>query len=333
VLSFSGTGVTVNSTTVTSPTSATANITIAAGATPGFRDVFVTTSAEVAALLNGFNVLGGAPTAEPPTGLYAASVVGNEVTLRWQAPLGGLSPTQYVLEGGINVGQVLASIPTGSTYPIFTFTAPSGAFYVRMHTMSGTSKSGASNEIRIFVNNQSTPPAAPTNFTGLRNGSTVALAWRNTFTAGSPASIVLDVTGSLSTSLALGLTDSFTFVGVPGGTYTFRLRATNAAGASAQSSGVTLTFPGTCAGPPFPPTNFLAYRIGRTVFVLWDPPTSGPAPTDYILNVTGSFIGSFATPGRGMSGSVGPGSYGLNVQSRNACGTSSATAVQTVVVP
>jgi hypothetical protein len=43
VASFSGTGITVNSTTVTNATHATANITIAAGAAPGARDVTVTT--------------------------------------------------------------------------------------------------------------------------------------------------------------------------------------------------------------------------------------------------------------------------------------------------
>jgi hypothetical protein len=333
VLSFSGTGITVNSTTVNSPTTATASITIAAGAAPGFRDVFVVTDGASATLLNGFNVLGTAPTAEPPTGLYAASITGNVLTLRWTPPAGGLAPTDYVLEGGISPGQVLASIPTGSTYPIFTVTAPAGVFYVRIHTMSGASRSVASNEIRVWVANQSAPPSAPASFTGVRNGSTIGLSWRNTFAGGAPATLVLDVTGSVNTSIPLGLTDSFSFAGVPNGTYTLSLRATNAAGASASTSTVSLTFPGACAGPPFPPSNFIAYRIGRTLFVLWEPPASGAAPTDYILNVTGSFVGSFPTPTRALSGTVGAGSYTFSVLARNACGTSVATPVQTVVVP
>jgi len=61
VASFSGTGITVNTTTVTSPTSATANITIADDAPVGFRDVFVTTGDEVAAILGAFNVTAEAP--------------------------------------------------------------------------------------------------------------------------------------------------------------------------------------------------------------------------------------------------------------------------------
>jgi hypothetical protein len=54
---FSGTGITVNSTTVTDPTHATADITIAAGAAPGARDVNVTTGAETPnPLVGGFTV-------------------------------------------------------------------------------------------------------------------------------------------------------------------------------------------------------------------------------------------------------------------------------------
>jgi hypothetical protein len=56
VVSFSGTGVTVNNTTVTSPTVARANISIAPNAPLGFRDVVVTTGGEVAAALGAFSV-------------------------------------------------------------------------------------------------------------------------------------------------------------------------------------------------------------------------------------------------------------------------------------
>ncbi|MDH4066307.1 MAG: Ig-like domain-containing protein, partial [Acidobacteriota bacterium] len=272
-------------------------------------------------------------TPQGPIGLYAASISGNTVTLRWTPPVGGMPPTNYVLEGGVSPGQVLASIPTGSTTPIFTFTAPSGAFYVRLHTLSGSTRSVASNEIRIFVNTPAAP-SAPTNLTGMANGSAIALAWRNTFAGGAPGGVVLDVSGSLNTSLPLGLTDNFQFNGVPGGTYTLSLRAINASGSSPSSNAITLSFPSpTCSGAPLPPSGFLAYRVGNTINVLWDPATTGAAPTSFVLNVSGGFNGSFAVPGRTLSGPVGPGSYNLSVAAVNACGTSAATAVQTVVVP
>ncbi|HTM35062.1 MAG TPA: Ig-like domain-containing protein [Vicinamibacterales bacterium] len=268
-----------------------------------------------------------------PTDLYASSIVGNNVTLRFTPPAGGATPTSYVLEGGVLPGQVLASIDTGSTYPIFTVVAPTGSFYVRMHTMAGAAKSGASNEIRIHVN-VPVAPSAPANLTGMANGSSIALAWRNTFGGGAPGGVVLDVSGSLTASLPLGLTDGFQFNGVPGGTYTLSLRATNAGGTSPASNAITMTFPSaTCEGPPLPPSRFLAYRLFRTLFVLWDPAENGGAPTSFVLNASGAFIGSIATTGRALNGSVGPGTYQLSVAAVNACGASSATPAQTVVVP
>jgi hypothetical protein len=180
------------------------------------------------------------------------------------------------------------------------------------------------------------PPSAPANLTGLANGSSIALAWRNTFAGGAPGGVILDVTGSLHASLPLGLAESFQFNGVPGGTYTLALRAVNAAGSSPPSNAITLSFPGDgclAGGAPQPPANFLAYRIGRTIHVLWDAAATGTAPTTYGLRVTGSFGGTFGTPARSLSGAVGPGTYNLSVSAANACGASGATAVQTIVIP
>jgi hypothetical protein len=199
--------------------------------------------------------------------------------------------------------------------------------------VAGANKSAASNEIRIHVN-APVAPSAPENLTGMANGSSIALAWRNTFAGGEPGGVVLEVSGSLNASLQLGLTDNFQFNGVPGGTYTLAVRAVNAAGPSPLSNAITMTFPApTCSGAPLPPTEFLAYRVGNTIHVLWDPAATGGAPTSYVLSVSGSFIGNFGTPGRTLSGTVGPGSYTISVVAVNPCGTSAATPPQTVVVP
>jgi hypothetical protein len=96
---------------------------------------------------------------------------------------------------------------------------------------------------------------------------------------------------------------------------------------------VTLTFPGSCSGVPLPPAAFLAYRIGTTIYVLWDPPASGPAPAGYVLNVTGAYVGTVATTSRSLSGTVGPGSYTLSVAATNECGDSAPTPAQTVTIP
>lgn len=74
-------------------------------------------------------------------------------------------------------------------------------------------------------------------------------------------------------------------------------------------------------------------NTGNLISVSWGLPASGPAPTSYTLTVQGAFSGSLQTISRGISGAVGTGSYVLSVAATNACGTGTATATQTVIVP
>lgn len=268
----------------------------------------------------------------PPENLFARLISGSVVTVRWTIPPGGDPRTGFVVEGGLAPGEVLASLPTGSTDPTFTFTAPTGSFFVRVHALDGAVRSPSSNEIRIHVN-VPVPPSAPAHLLGLVDGSTLALAWTNTYEGGAPTGLTLDVTGALTASLAIPPGDHFSFPGVPPGTYTLALRARNAAGVSLPSNAVTLTFPGPCSGTPLTPTAVFAYRVGHTVFVDWAAAATGPAPTAYRLDVTGTFTGSFTTTARALSGVVGPGTYMLSVVALNACGASAASAPQVVVVP
>lgn len=271
------------------------------------------------------------PIARPPTDLFTSSIVGDSVTLRWKAPTTGLTPTGYVLEGGVNPGEALASIPTGSAAPIFTFRAPTGAFYLRVRTATGAMSSVPSNEVRIFINVPA-PPSTPANLLGLVNGSALGLSWTNTAAGGAPTTIILDVTGALTGSVPLSVSETFAVSGVPPGTYTFSVRAANAAGSSASTTPVTLTFPGACSGPPLTPVSFIMVKSGNTLTLAWLPPASGPAVTSYLLNVSGAFNGTVPTPARHLSASVGLGAYTVAVAATNACGTSAATPPQTVNV-
>jgi hypothetical protein len=276
----------------------------------------------------------GAPSVQPPTGLIVTSLAGNTVTLQWKAPLIGPGVAMYVLEGGTIPGQVIASMPTGSADPKVTFVAPAGSYYVRIHSVSHTgARSRASSEIRIYIDVPS-GPTAPTNLLGVVNGGSVGLSWRNTFGGGAPTNIMLDVTGGITTSLAIGLSESFTFAGVPPGTYTFSVRGINSGGTSGSSNSVTLTFPSTCnASAPSTPANFVVAKSGNTVSASWLPASSGRASTSYQVNVTGSYSTTVTTTARSVSSPVGPGTYNIRVRAVNACGNSSYTAFQTVTVP
>jgi hypothetical protein len=267
----------------------------------------------------------------PPTNLFASSIIGNLVTLRW-SPTISQTVTEYQLEGGLTPGQVQATVRTGNTAPIFTFIAPNGAFYVRARAVAGTQLSDPSNEIRIFVN-QPVPPSAPAGLTGTVNGSAVALSWKNTFAGGAPSTILLDVTGSLSGTIPIGLGETASFPVVPGGTYTVSLRAANASGVSGSSNAITLSVPAPCSGPPSSPENFLAYKIGNRVHVIWEPASTGSASTGYVLIVEGPFSINFPTTLRALSGTVPAGTYNLRVLATNTCGFSAPTPAQTVVIP
>jgi len=237
-----------------------------------------------------------------------------------------------VLEGGVTPGSVLASIPLGNV-PLVSFAVPNGAFYVRIRALGAGGPSAASNEIRIFVNTPAAP-SAPDLVGGTVNGGVVELSWRNTFAGGEPTGLALDVSGSLSASLPLAVTERFAYPTVPDGTYTFSLRALNASGSSAPSSPVTLTFPSACSGAPQVPTRFLAFAsAGRTLNLVWDPPASGGAATSYVLEVTGAYVGVVPLLDRALSVPVAPGSYTFRLAAVNGCGTGAFTAAQTVVVP
>ena len=266
----------------------------------------------------------------PPSGLTVASLVGNTVTLSWAAPNGGVTPTEYLLEGGTSPGAVLASLPTGGLTPTISFVAPSGIYYVRVHAMAGGTKSAASNEVQLLVN-VTAPPAAPTGLLGLATGDQLTLTWRNAAGGNAATGVMIDVSGAANGSLPLALSDSFSFGGVPPGSYAFAVRTFNGSGSSGPSNTVTLTFPGSCAAPQTP-VNFSATRAGDVISVSWAPALSGAAPTGFTLIVRGTYSLEVPIAGRSLSAPVGPGTYTLSVAATNPCGTSTPTAAQTVTL-
>jgi hypothetical protein len=76
-----------------------------------------------------------------------------------------------------------------------------------------------------------------------------------------------------------------------------------------------------------------AHQVDRTVHVAWSTAVAGPAPTAYVLIVTGSASSSYITAERAMNGTIGPGTYALTVVAVNACGASAGAPARTVIVP
>lgn len=295
--------------------------------------LYLTAMSSEYAVYSGADATGGVSVTEvqPPSALQVVAVQGATVVLQWTPPTDGPVPTGYLLEGGTQPGQVLASVPTGSTATTFSLSAPPGSFYVRLHTLAGDRRSRASNEVPLHVQ-IARVPSAPTGLIGYADGTRIRLAWRTTFGGGEPTYLRLDVSGSVTTSVRLPLGESFSLDGVPPGTYTLRLRAGNAAGLSGSSNAMTLSFPSACSGAPRPPVNFQASGVGRVLSLSWEAPTAGTAPDQYLLTVTGAVEAQLPIGQRSLSREVPPGTYQLSVQSVNRCGTSPATTVQTVII-
>jgi hypothetical protein len=189
----------------------------------------------------------------------------------------------------------------------------------------------------------------------MADGSSLTLAWKNTFTGGIPTNTILQVTGDANVTLPLGLIDTFSYPAVPAGTYTFAVLNGNSV-LGPLSNGITLTFPATCT-PPQTPENFLLYipqtpasptstaapshtpqdirpLAGSLLGAIWDLPLIGAAPSGYRLDITSAiFTGSLPIAQRSISAPVPPGPYTMSVRATNACGVSPPSPPQTVTVP
>jgi hypothetical protein len=268
---------------------------------------------------------------QPPTGLRITGMAGPTITFAWTPPVLGPVPTGFQIEGGIGPGDVLGTLPLG-TIPTVSLSLPPGAFHLRVRTLSGGAASGPSNEVvaRVLVPAAPSPPA---HLLGLVDGDRLRLTWRNTFAGGEPTNAILDVTGTHTASLPLGLTDSLSFAGVPPGQYTVAVRTTNASGASAPSNALTLAFPGPCTGAPFTPVGFVAASAGHRVYLSWDDAAAGPAAATYLIQVTGSLVGAVRATTRVLDAAAPAGTYSISVSAENACGTSAPTAATSMTVP
>ena len=197
---------------------------------------------------------------------------------------------------------------------------------------AGGGISGPSNELPIHVGTP-VPPSAPAGLTAIVYGSSLGLAWRQTFEGGAATGLILNVSGSINTAIPLASSNAASFTNVPPGSYTLSLQSVNAAGVSPLSNAVTVTLPGPCSGPPQPPAGFLAYRSGSVVTVVWDAAASGFGAHRLRAQRERRIRRQPAALRPKHLGASRPGSYTVSLFATNACGTSALTTPQTIVVP
>lgn len=186
-------------------------------------------------------------------------------------------------------------------------------------------------QIQVAVNLPERP-AAPSNLRGYANGSSLTLGWTNSAAGGVPTNMRLLVSGATNAALTLPVVESFTFDNVPAASYNFTVQAQNRECLSASTTNaLTLTFPGTCPGPP-PADQLRRNEVGHRDHRVVDTVPNRSVNNGLHVDRVGRLHGFFATTGRSMSGAVSPGQYTLRVVANNACGATS-TAPTTVAIP
>ena len=100
---------------------------------------------------------GGSCNAAPdaPTN-FAATVVGNNVTLGWAAPAGGCPPTGYVIQAGSAPGLTDLAVLNVGAVTTLAVVAPPGTYYARVLALNAFGASAPSAEIIVTVGTTAT---------------------------------------------------------------------------------------------------------------------------------------------------------------------------------
>jgi hypothetical protein len=202
----------------------------------------------------------GPEAGDVPPVLSVSNVQADRVTLSWAPPPNATPPELYLLEGGLSPGQILASIPIGGATSSVSVSLGAGTYYARLHAVGGGARGPASNEVTFAVGLAATPSAP--RVAAIAIGTDVALQWQPSFEGGETDSVVVEVSGPISTALSLPARGDIAFGGVPPGTYSLSFRARNGRGPGVAAPPVTLAVPGaTVRALDMPPSAASAQRL------------------------------------------------------------------------
>ncbi len=287
-----------------------------------------------------FKAAGGTADSTPPsapTGLTATAAGSGGINLSWTASTDNVGVTGYRVErcqgaGCSSFAQV--GTPGGTTFADSGLLANTSYSYRVRATDAAGNLSGYSNTASATTAADSTPPSAPTGLTATAAGSGgINLSW-------TASTDNVGVTGYRVERCQGAGCSSFAQVGTPGGTtfadsgllantsYSYRVRATDAAG---NLSGYSNTASATTAAdstPPSAPTGLTATAAGSGgINLSWTASTDNVGVTGYrVERCQGAGCSSFAqvgTPGGTTfadSGLLANTSYSYRVRATDAAG-------------
>ena len=286
------------------------------------------------------------PAALPSPTAPTIRQAGNQVSLSWTLPAGppvwtGLRVDVGRREGTTDVDSItLPPDATSLSSPI-----PPGSYFARVRTIGPASTSVPTSDVS-FAAGPPEVPAPPLDPIAVTEGTLVTFGWQAP-SAVTPPGYVIEAEaaggrGDVTSPPLSGATASFT-IDAPPGRYWGRVKAVNAAGASAPSSEWVLDVDATASPcyqqPPLSPQTLVASVSARTVRLLWAQPDTGPvANTQRVVAGSAPGLDDLAiieVPGPAVSftTTAPPGTYYVKVFALNACGSSPYSNEVQVVVP
>jgi len=267
-----------------------------------------------------------------PQGLQA-SVAGAVASLAWAPPDEGFA-TRYLLSVGTAPGadNLLSEYALGNVTSV-SGPLPTGTYYARVQAGNVVGIGPTTPEVMFRVGASIGPPATPSNLSAAWSNTIVTLSWAPSSGATSYALEVGSASGASNIGvLNVGNVTSFS-APVPAGTFYVRVRGVNAGGTSAPSNQLVLQ-PAPVVVPG-PPRNLTSSGSGATVTLRWTAPSSGGAPTGYVVEVGSASgqtdIGVFSVGAvTTLTTTAPPGTYYVRVRAANGSGAGAAS--NTIVV-
>ncbi|MBD0378572.1 RCC1 domain-containing protein [Paenibacillus sedimenti] len=254
----------------------------------------------------------------PPSAPYNLSVYkayASSIELSWNSG----SDNDRIAGYDVYVDGRLAGTASSTSFKVTGLTPKTSySFTVKAKDPSGN-VSSASNAVTGTTTADTTPPAAPKNVTvSGTSGSTISLAW-DAATDDVAVTWYEIYEGDLKISETAGTV--FTAVGLKDGTsYTFKIKAKDAAGNTSPFSG-SVTANTADTTPPSKPANVKASATSDTSLTLsWSVPSDNVGVTEYSVYQGSSLVGTTSNTSLLVSGLNTYSSYHFTVKAKDAAG-------------
>lgn len=251
-----------------------------------------------------------------PTNLVASNTTASSTNLSWTASTDNVGVTLYTIYQGSNA----IGTSTTTTYNVTGLNMNSTySFSVKAQDAAGN-VSGASNSVSVTTNGDIIPPSNPTNLSASNTTMTTTnLSWTaSTDNIGVALYLVYQGSNVIATTTST----TYAVTGLTmNSTYSFSVKAQDAAGNISGSSNVVSVTTLNDVVAPTSPTNLVATNTTTTSTNLnWTASTDNVGVTLYTIYESGNLIGSSTSTNFAVTSLTPSTSYSFSVKAQDAVG-------------